>query len=100
MAEAAKRRSQATTFRYGDQVAVAGDYFFSNLPATPGIIGTVLNVNQNGSLRIRWHCDQTRSDVPIYDIIELPQTSIVPVSEPQPEPQSSSRDINSCHAFS
>ena len=63
MADTAKRRSQAAIFKVGEEISVSGDYFFPDLPTTHSITGTILNLNPNGTLKVRWHCDQTRSDV-------------------------------------
>ena len=55
-------------------ISVPDDYFFPNLAVSPGITGTVLSVNNHdNTLRVRWHCDLARSDVPMDDIV-TPQT--------------------------
>lgn len=100
MADAAKLRRRKV-YKNGEKISVPGDYFFPNLPPHPQITGTVISTGVE-TLRVRWHCDLTRSDVAIDDIQPVEQGLSCAVTGPedfQDSEQGCAADAATTHAL-
>lgn len=86
MADTAGRRRRRCPCKFGDGVAVPGDFFFSSAGrCPPPAVGRVVRVLGN-RVEVRWKCDDTLSKVGVEDLIPVPPPPSVPLPVRGPRP--------------